>query len=120
MKILICDDNAESVTDIHNLLDKYTNKNSLSFDIKEFFGGDELIKSQAFFDIAFVDIEMPKTNGLTLTKHLKNVNPNIIIFIVTSFNGYLDDAMDLNVFRYLSKPISSERFEKGLDTAIRL
>lgn len=53
---------------------------------------------------------MPGVNGLSVTKHLQTLNPNIIVFIVTSFQGYLDDAMDLKVFRFLSKPIDENRF----------
>ena len=120
MKILICDDSDNSINDIQNLLDKYENTHSVKFETTAFKSGEELIHKTESFDIAFVDIEMPGVNGLALTKHLKTVNPNIIIFIVTSFNGYLDDAMDLNVFRYLSKPVDGTRFNKGLDTALKL
>lgn len=63
-------------------------------------------------------IEMPQVNGLTLAAHLKAFNSNIIIFIITSHESYLDDAMDLDVFRYLSKPIDNDRFFRALNTAI--
>lgn len=63
---------------------------------------------------------MPGVNGLTVTKHLQKINPNIIIFIVTSFQGYLDDAMDLNVFRFLSKPIDENRFFRSMKIALNL
>ena len=68
--------------------------------------------------MSFIDIEMPKVNGLTLSAQLKKVNSNIIIFIITSHESYLDDAMDLDVFRYLSKPIDKDRFFRALNTAI--
>ncbi len=72
-------------------------------------------------DFAFIDIEMPGVNGLSVTKHLQTLNPNIIVFfIVTSFQGYLDDAMDLKVFRFLSKPIDENRFFKSMDVALNL
>ena len=38
----------------------------------------------------------------------------------TSFQGYLDDAMDLKVFRFLSKPIDENRFFKSMDVALNL
>lgn len=120
MKILICDDSDNSIYDIQKLLDIYENSHPVKFEIISFTSGKKLIERTDHFDVAFVDIEMPGVNGLTLTKHLKAVNPNITIFIVTSFNGYLDDAMDLNVFRYLSKPVDSTRFNKGLDMALEL
>lgn len=116
MKILICDDDIEIINEIEGLLSEHGG----DFEITKAQNGNKLIESDEKFDLAFVDIEMPQVNGLTLTKRLKNNNPAIIVFIVTSFNGYLDDAMDLNVFRYLSKPINRERFFKSLDSALKL
>lgn len=116
MKILICDDDIEIINEIEGLLSEHGG----DFEITKAQNGNKLIESDEKFDLAFVDIEMPQVNGLALTKRLKKNNPNIIVFIVTSFNGYLDDAMDLNVFRYLSKPINRERFFKGLTSAMKL
>ena len=116
MKILICDDDIEIINQIENLLSEHGG----DFEITKAQSGNKLIESDARFDLAFVDIEMPQVNGLALTKKLKKNNPNIIVFIVTSFNGYLDDAMDLGVFRYLSKPINRARFFKSIDTALTL
>lgn len=120
MKILICDDSRNSINEIRTLLDAYENTHTVKFEIFTYTNAGDVIARKEHFDIAFVDIEMPEINGLTLTKHLKSVNLNTLIFIVTSFGGYLDDAMDLNVFRYISKPIDGARFKKGLDTALEL
>lgn len=43
----------------------------------------------------------------------------IIIFIITSYNQYLDDAMDLNVFRYIQKPLDAKRLKVGLEKALK-
>ena len=115
MKVLICDDNPYDVQMLSNLLDEYG-----GFEKTVFTDSEAVMMCGESFDLAFIDIEMPKINGLALTKQLKERNPDLTVFIVTSFNRYLDDAMDLNVFRYLSKPVSRERLFKSLDTAIRL
>ncbi len=49
---------------------------------------------------------------------LRERYPNILIFIVTSFMEYLDDAMRFHVFRYLSKPIDRQRLFRNLDDAL--
>ena len=71
-------------------------------------------------DIVFLDIEMPGLNGIYVGNELKNKNPNIIIFIVTSYSEYLDDAMRFHVFRYLSKPVDPNRLFRNLKDAIEL
>lgn len=120
MKVLICDDNPKIIIQIKNYLSKISKQSTYKFDYICFASGDTILNKQIKIDFAFIDIEMPGVNGLTVTKHLQKINPNIIIFIVTSFQGYLDDAMDLNVFRFLSKPIDKNRFFKSMDVALNL
>ncbi len=118
MKVLICDDDKYIADEIQSKLTEFTDKHKIYFDIDVFYNGVAPMKSDASYDMAFIDIEMPQVNGLTLAAHLKAFNPNIIIFIITSHESYLDDAMDLDVFRYLSKPIDNDRFFRALNTAI--
>lgn len=118
LKVLICDDDNYIVDEIKNNLNTFTNKHKIAFDIDSFYSGVNLMNSNNRYDMAFIDIEMPQVNGLTLSAQLKKVNSNIIIFIITSHESYLDDAMDLDVFRYLSKPIDNDRFFRALNTAI--
>ena len=79
---------------------------------------DFVFEEKAVYDIAFIDIEMPKTSGLILAEELQKINPDIIVIVVTSFQHYLDDAMRIHVFRYLSKPIDRNRFMRNLEEAV--
>lgn len=120
MKILICDDNQNIVNRIKDLLTNISKEFSLNFEYLCFNRGDEVLKGNPKVDFAFIDIEMPGVNGLIVTKHLQILNPNAIIFIVTSHQVYLDEAMDLKVFRFLSKPIDENRIRKSMQTALNL
>lgn len=118
MKILICDDDIKIVDEIKKYLTSFSQKHKIAFEINSFCNSAVAAKNIESYDMAFIDIEMPLTNGLTLTSLLKKKNNNIIIFIVTSFECYLDEAMDLDVFRYLSKPIDKDRFFRALTSAV--
>lgn len=120
MKVLICDDNPKIITQIKKYLMEISKQTRYKFECICFINGNDILTKQIKVDFAFIDIEMPGVNGLTVTKHLQKINPNIIIFIVTSFQGYLDDAMDLNVFRFLSKPIDENRFFRSMEIALNL
>ena len=120
MNVLICDDDLKIVQQIKNFLLKLSKQSTYNFDITCFSNGDSILDKQIKADLAFIDIEMPGVNGLSVTKHLQTLNPNIIVFIVTSFQGYLDDAMDLKVFRFLSKPIDENRFFRSIEIALNL
>ena len=63
---------------------------------------------------------MPGINGIYVGNELKRQNENIIIFVVTSYAEYLDDAMRFHVFRYLSKPLDRRRLFRNMNDAIDL
>ena len=69
-------------------------------------------------DLVFLDIEMPGMNGIYIGNELKKANKNVIIFVVTSYSEYLDDAMRFHVFRYLSKPLDRSRFLRNMKDAL--
>lgn len=120
MRIVFCDDNEEVLF----LLQKYVKEffkelGSFQPDLVLYRNGDDLLSSEANVDIAFLDVEMPGQSGIHVGAKLQEVNPQIIIFIVTSYPDYLDEAMRFHVFRYLSKPIDKNRLFRNLKDAVR-
>ena len=61
-------------------------------------------------DLLFLDINMPKINGIDFLKSFKS-EANIII--TTAYPVYAVEAYGLDVMDYLIKPISFERFLKA-------
>ena len=66
-------------------------------------------------DVAFLDIEMKGTDGVTVAKMLKEVNPDVNIIFATGFGSYRDAAFDLHASGYLIKPITAEGVKRELD-----
>ena len=63
-------------------------------------------------DLIFLDIQMPKINGLELLELLEN--PPAVIF-TTAFDNYAMKAFDAHAIDYLLKPISKTRFQKSIE-----
>ena len=119
INILVCDDDKLITQQIKQLLDRFQKKYHIHFNVDIEFCGDVLINKDTIYDIAIIDIEMPGISGLELSKLIKQQNSEVIIIILTSFSAYLDNAMDMEVFRYLSKPIELARFQKSLLSAVK-
>lgn len=90
----------------------------MQVEVDEFSNGEELLKETKNYDILFIDIELGGINGIELTKAIQEKHKKTIIIIVTSYIKYLDDAMDVNVLRYIDKPITQERIFSALDKSI--
>ena len=118
INILICDDNTIIIDQISKLINLWGKNNNVDFDIDKRTSGDFILKSSNSYDIAFVDIEMPGISGLKLSEELQKNNPDVLIIVITSFQSYLDAAMKVHVFRYLSKPIDTNRFNNNFKEAI--
>ena len=117
MNIAICDDNKDFRAFLEDCLRNYFNEKSTSLNIFQFESGEELLRDELLFDLVFLDVEMGTINGIETGKELKKRNPRNIIFVITSYNGYLDDAFKINAFRFLSKPLDVARLYKALDDA---
>jgi DNA-binding LytR/AlgR family response regulator len=61
-------------------------------------------------DLLFLDIQMPKLNGMEWIKNLPN--PPGVIFC-TAFDRFALESYEVNAIDYLLKPVSFERFEKA-------
>lgn len=119
MRVLICDDEIFAIESVKKIVSEYFSERDISAEIVAETDSTKVLDDKSFFDMAFLDVEMPKHSGLELAKHLLEMNSNTIVFIITSHQGYLDSAMDLRVFRFLPKPLDRERIFSGLDSAIR-
>ena len=70
-------------------------------------------------DVAFLDIEMKGTDGVSTAKMLKEINPDINIIFATGFGSYRDAAFDLHASGYLIKPITVEGVKRELENLRR-
>jgi len=118
LNILICDDDINIIKKVTLLINNIQKNLKINFNIDTKSNGDFIFNKKCSYDIAIIDIEMPGISGLNLTEKLKLNNPDIIVIILTSFSDYLDRAMKIQVFRYLSKPIDTNRFNRNFLEAL--
>ena len=116
--IAVCDDDASALESEARLIREAFDEQNAEHDIKTFRDPYALLRSEAEFDMAFLDIEMDGLNGIELAKSVAERNKDCFIFFITNYSVYLDSAFDVNAFRYLSKPVDKNRLSLGIATAL--
>lgn len=69
-------------------------------------------------DLVFLDVQMPKKNGLDVVKEIGADQMPMTIF-VTAYDRYALQAFDVAALDYLVKPFDDERFEQAFRRARR-
>jgi DNA-binding response OmpR family regulator len=67
-------------------------------------------------DIIITDIQMPKLNGLEFVKRIRQKDKKTQIIVMTAFcdKEYLLKAIELQLVKYLVKPVKEKEFEEAL------
>jgi len=76
----------------------------------------EVLKNEPI-DLLFLDIQMPMLTGVEFLKSL--ATPPKVIF-TTAYRDYAMEGYELNIVDYLLKPITFERFFKGINKYFEL
>jgi DNA-binding LytR/AlgR family response regulator len=110
IKCVIIDDEPLAIKVIENHLREFQNFEVISVFNNPLEALDVLETGE--INALFLDINMPKMNGLDFAKTL-NSKTNIII--TTAYREYAVESYDLNVLDYLVKPIPFNRFLKTIN-----
>ena len=65
-------------------------------------------------DLIFLDIQMPRTNGMDFAK---TIAQNTLVIFTTAYSEYALDSYEVEAIDYLIKPVSIERFQKAVSKA---
>ena len=69
-------------------------------------------------DIAFLDIDMPDMDGITLAARIKKIHPNIAIVFLTAYKQFAYDAMSVRPSGYLLKPLTRQALLEEVEYAM--
>lgn len=112
-KIAVCDDEQIFVDDVAAKLKEQTEQ----CEISEYTSGEELLNSSLEFDMIFLDIEMIGINGINAAFALRERGYDGMIIFLTSHTEFMPDAFKVKAFRFLDKPLNSEKFDEAFSEA---
>lgn len=113
LHIAVCDDEQIIMEQLKKLLETYRPDCMVTM----YLNGEGLLDAFDQYDLIFLDIEMPQTNGMELAAKLRELQYDGEVIFLTGYTDYMQDAFKVRAFRYLQKPIREDQLEEALCAA---
>lgn len=99
---------------------QYEAQTGQRFQIFRFVNGADFLEDyRAVYAVVFLDVQMPKMNGLETALQLRRCDKNASIIFITNLVQYALKGYEVDAVSYLIKPVSyydfSMKFKKALD-----
>ena len=116
-KILIVEDDDPNFMLVEELLSDYNVDIVRAADGQEFYS---IINQSRNFDLVLMDLMLPDTDGIALTKYLLDHNINIPIVFISAYTERCEEIFELGIEYFISKPIMTELFFSILKRFVEL
>lgn len=120
MKVAICEDISIVAKIVKGIVEEFDE----SFDVFTYDSGENLIKDFMNFptqyDCFFIDIDLPKINGVEVAKKIRKQNPTAFLVFLTSHSEYMAEVFRYHTFDYLVKPVEKKEIFRVLKNIIQI
>ena len=110
-KVIIVDDEELARLSIKSLLDQEAQWEVVGEAVNGIEAAEMISRLRP--DLVFLDVEMPKLDGISMLKKGEGTFPHIIL--TTAYSDFALQAFDLSVTDYLLKPYTDQRFFEALN-----
>lgn len=119
--IAVCDDEKKFRKDLRRLVALQLDLEGFDYRIEEFDSGETLLdacSTGSRFDILFLDIEMPGSDGMTTARKLREAGEKVLIIFVTAYPDFVFQGYEVQAFHYILKPYDQTKLKNVLQRAI--
>jgi DNA-binding LytR/AlgR family response regulator len=113
MRCLVVDDDELSRSILADLINE-TDSLELTKSCEDAIEAFNIIKDE-HIDLVFLDIEMPKMDGMEM---LRTLSPLPQVILVTSHSKYALESYEYDVTDFIQKPVTHARFLKSVEKAL--
>lgn len=108
---IIVDDEINAIQNLSEDLSAYTDIDILEATTSALKAQKSIVKLQP--DLLFIDVEMPKINGIELLQEIRPyVHSDMYVVFYSAFDKYMLDALRASAFDYLLKPYQPDELKQ--------
>ena len=120
--IAICEDNFSSLSYIEQSVRKFLTSHGCQGVISSYSSSFNLyhqVQEGIRFGLYFLDIDMPKVDGLTLASAIRKFDDGAVIMFVSAKEEYVFDAIKVQPFRFIRKSHFQSDLTEALEEYLR-
>lgn len=122
IQIAIVEDDSKYAQEIQSFINRYKIDKGLSIETHSFKTADDFLKEfkPGYYQMIFLDIEMPGTNGMQAAKIIREKDDKTFLFFVTNLSQYALESYEVHAFNFMVKPIDYDNFVLKVERAISM
>jgi DNA-binding LytR/AlgR family response regulator len=121
LRAAVVEDDASCRSRIVGCLRRFGQEHGVTVQVTEFADGEALL--QAFrpeFDVLFLDIEMPRLDGMSAARQIRERDEQVTIIFITNMAQYAIHGYEVGALDFLLKPVSYDALEMRLIKLLKL
>lgn len=116
----ICDDEVSTCCQMQSYLEQYMRMRCVLAEVKVFYTGESLcsyIASGGNISVLFLDIELPRINGVAVGKYIREKleNETMMIIYISSKTQYAMELFQCRPLDFLVKPLDYGKIQRVMD-----
>ncbi len=120
LRAALVEDSQEDAGKILLYLKQFGEKQRITFQTDHFFSAELFLdRYRPVYDIVFMDIELPGSNGMDAARKLRRIDPAVTLIFITNLSAFAVNGYEVDALDYMLKPVTYPMFQLKMQKAVR-
>lgn len=121
LRIAVVEDDPAALEQLEGFLERYQAERGIPITVASFGDGSGILEHyRPVYDVIFLDIKMPRVDGMAAAERIRRMDQNVVIVFITNMAQYAIQGYSVGALDFVLKPVTYYTFSVKLDRAARL
>lgn len=120
VKVAVCESANADRHHLAEIVGEFLDGIDVKYSISQYKDGREFLEAEEEFDIVFLNLELPKVNGMEVAKQLYESDKSCFIIFTALCEKDWREGYKVQAFRFLVKPLQQQEVEEAVCQIIKI